>query len=55
MAINEKLVEKLASLSHKELENVLEALKKRLEKNNQIKVAEEIIDRYKPALKELAK
>jgi hypothetical protein len=53
MAVNEKLVEKLASLSLEELEEPLEAVKTKLEKNNQLKVAKEIIERYKPALKEL--
>ncbi|WP_157833570.1 hypothetical protein [Desulfotruncus alcoholivorax] len=55
MATNDTLIEQLAGLSPDELEYVLEALKKRLEKNKQLKVAEQIIDRYKPALKELAK
>lgn len=55
MATNDNLIEHLASLSPDELENILEALRKRLEKNKQLKVAEQIIDRYKPALKELAK
>ncbi len=55
MATNDNLVEQLASLSPAELENILENLKKRLEKNKQLKVAEQIIDKYKPALKELAR
>jgi len=55
LATNDKLVEKLATLPPEELEKVLEALKIRLEKNQQLKVAEVIIDKYKPALKELAK
>jgi len=55
LTTNDNLVEQLASLSPDELESILEALKKRLEKNKQLRVAEEIIERYKPALKELAK
>jgi len=33
----------------------LKTLEKRLEKNNQLKLAEEIIKKYRPALEELAK
>ncbi|WP_279327790.1 hypothetical protein [Desulfallas sp. Bu1-1] len=38
MTTNDNLVEQLASLSPDELENILEALKKRLEKNKQLRV-----------------
>ncbi|UMZ74410.1 hypothetical protein [Natranaerofaba carboxydovora] len=55
MRAHEDLVKELASLSPEELKNVLERLEKRLEKDNQLKMAEEIIKKYKPALEELAK
>jgi len=51
---HEDLVEELVRLSPEELKNVLDSLEKRLEKDNQLKMAEEIIKKYKPALKELA-
>ena len=52
---HENLVEELARLSPEELKSVLASLGKRLEKDNQLKMAEEIIKEYKPALEELAK
>jgi len=52
---HEDLVEELARLSPEELKNVLERLEERLEKDNQLKMAKEIIKKYKPALEELAK
>jgi hypothetical protein len=52
---HENLVEELARLSPEELRNVLDTLGKRLEKDNQLKMAEKIIKEYKPALEELAK
>lgn len=55
MATHENLVEELARLSPEELKNVLASLEKRLEKDNQLKLAVEIIKEYKPALEELAK
>ncbi len=55
MAIHEKLVEELARLSPEDLKIVLASLENRLEKNNQLKLAEEIIKEYRPALEELAK
>ncbi|WP_156202752.1 hypothetical protein [Candidatus Syntrophocurvum alkaliphilum] len=55
MAIHEKLVEELAQLSPEDLKIVLASLEERLQKNNQLKIAEEIIKEYKPALEELAK
>jgi len=51
---HEDLVEELARLSPEELKYVLNRLEKRLEKDNQFKMAEEIIKKYKPALRELA-
>ena len=55
MKEHEDLVNELARLSPEELKNVLDRLEKRLEKDNQLKMAEEIIKKYKPALEELAK
>ncbi len=55
MTTREKLVEELACLSPEELKNVLAALEKRLVQSNQLKLAGEIIEKYKPALEELAK
>lgn len=55
MATLENLVEELARLSPEELKNVLSTLEKRLEQNNQLKLSEEIIQKYRPALEELAK
>lgn len=55
MKTHENLVEELARLSPDELKNVLDTLGKRLEKENQVKMAERIIKEYKPALEELAK
>jgi len=55
MVVDKNLVDKLSNLSPEELEVVLEALKKRLERYKQLKVAQKIIDKYEPALKELAK
>ena len=55
LAMIENLVEELARLSPEELANVLEALEKRLEKEKQLNSAVKIIEKYKPALKELAK
>jgi len=52
---HEDLVEELARLSPEELKNVLERLEERLEKDNQLKMAKEIIKKYKPVLEELAK
>ena len=52
---HENLVEELARLSPEELKIVLASLGKRLENDNQLKMAEEIIKEYKPALEELAK
>ena len=52
---HEDLVKELASLSSEELKNVLDRLEKRLEKDKQLKMSEEIIKKYKPALEELAK
>jgi len=52
---HENLVEELARLSPEELKNVLDTLGKRLEKEKQLKMAEEVIKKYKPALEELAK
>ena len=55
MAARENLVEELARLSSEELRNVLTLLEKRLEQKNQLGLAEEIIEKYRPALEELAK
>ena len=55
MKAHENLVEEVARLSPEELRNVLDTLGKRLEKDNQFKMAEKIIKEYKPALEELAK
>ncbi|NLW07765.1 MAG: hypothetical protein GX039_07320 [Clostridia bacterium] len=49
------LVEELAKLQPEELKNVLDRLEKRLRSNKQIALAEEIIEKYRPALEELAK
>jgi len=50
----EHLIEELARLSPEELSNVLESLENRLVKNKQLKIAEQVIKKYKPALIELA-
>ncbi len=55
MAMHDSLVEELARLSPEELANVLETLEKRLEQEKQLNSAVKIIEKYKPALKELAK
>lgn len=55
MKTHENLVEELARLSPEELKNVLDNLRKRLEKDKQLNMAEKIIKEYKPALEELAK
>ena len=55
MRKHEDLVEELVRLSPEELKSILDRLEKRLENDNQLKMAEEIIKKYKPALEELAK
>ncbi|GAF26368.1 FOG: EAL domain [Moorella thermoacetica Y72] len=50
----ETLVDELASLPPGELKLVLEMLEKRLLAQRQVALAEEIIERYRPALEELA-
>lgn len=51
----ETLVKELASLPPGELKLVLEMLEKRLLAQRQVALAEEIIERYRPALEELAR
>ncbi|OIQ07937.1 hypothetical protein MOOR_24380 [Moorella thermoacetica] len=51
----ENLVDELASLPPGELKLVLEMLEKRLLARRQVALAEEIIERYRPALEELAR
>ncbi|APC07764.1 hypothetical protein [Neomoorella thermoacetica] len=51
----ETLVKELASLPPGELKLVLEMLEKRLRAQRQVALAEEIIERYRPALEELAR
>lgn len=55
LAMHDNLVEELARLSPEELAHVLETLEKRLEQEKQLNSAVKIIEKYKPALKELAK
>ncbi len=50
-----ELVEELSKLTPDELNNVLSALERRLIQENQIRIAREILDKYRPALLELAK
>ena len=50
----ETLVDELASLPPGELKLVLEKLEKRLLAQRQVALAEEIIEKYRPALEELA-
>jgi len=52
---NNELVEELAKLTPNELNSVLASLEKRLIQENQMKIAREIVDKYRPALLELAK
>jgi len=52
---NKELVEELVKLSPDELNNVLVSLEQRLLQENQINSAKEIVDKYRPALLELAK
>ncbi|AOQ24669.1 hypothetical protein MTAT_20140 [Moorella thermoacetica] len=51
----EILVEELAKLRPDELKLVFDKLEKRLRAKRQVALAEEIIERYRPALEELAK
>ncbi len=51
---NNELVEELAKLTPDELKSVLASLEQRLIQENQIKIAREIVDKYRPALLELA-
>jgi hypothetical protein len=52
---NNELVEELAKLSPNELNSVLVSLEKRLIQENQMQIAKDIVDKYRPALLELAK
>ncbi len=49
-----ELVEELAKLTPDELNSVLASLEQRLIQENQMKIAREIVDKYRPALLELA-
>ncbi len=50
-----ELVEELAKLTPDELNSVLASLEQRLIQKNQMRIAREIVDKYRPALLELAK
>lgn len=52
---NNELVEELVKLTPDELNSVLTSLEQRLIQENQISIAKGIVDKYKPALLELAK
>ncbi len=51
---NKELVEELVKLSPEELNSVLSTLEQRLIQENQISIAKEIVDKYRPALLEPA-
>jgi hypothetical protein len=52
---NRELVEELVKLSPEELNSVLVTLEQRLIQENQISIAKEIVNKYRPALLELSK
>ncbi|GEM_PF-1924457 len=52
---NNELVEELAKLTPDELSSVLASLEQRLIRENQMSIAKDIVDKYRPALLELAK
>ncbi len=51
---NNELIEELAKLTPDELNSVLASLEQRLNQGNQMRIAREIVDKYRPALLELA-
>ncbi|NPV27767.1 MAG: hypothetical protein HPY81_10100 [Firmicutes bacterium] len=52
---HEALVEQLLKLPSAEIKQVLDMLAKQLEARNDLELAREVIERYRPALEELAK